>query len=198
MKIEIPMRFETEPLLWSVDDTYTDTECRNFIDIIERSSDLSPPNNPLYRDQDRAIKDDPVIAEELFRRLRPHLPERINTLKLIGLNERLRLYRYRAGQQFVPHMDHWYRPSENRITLHTVLVYFNDDFEGGETRFQEQIEQTIIPKRGRVAIFQHKIRHEGCLVQRGTKYVMRSDVIYEAPEPISTVGFQCSGLTATT
>jgi hypothetical protein len=188
MKIEIPMRFETEPLLWFVDDIYTDTECRNFIDIIEGSSDLSPPNNPLYRDQDRAIKDDPVIAKELFRRLRPHLPERINMLKLIGLNDRLRMYRYRAGQRFEPHMDHWYRPSETRITLHTVLVYFNDDFEGGETRFQEQIEQTIIPKRGRVAIFQHKIRHEGCPVRRGVKYVMRSDVIYEAPEPISTVG----------
>jgi prolyl 4-hydroxylase len=188
MKVEIPMRFETEPLLWSVDDIYTDAECRNFIDIIERSSDLSPPNNPLYRDQDRAIRDDPIIAEELFRRLRPHLPEQIDVLKLIGLNDRLRMYRYRAGQRFVPHMDHWYRPSENRITLHTVLVYFNDDFEGGETRFQEQIEQTIIPKRGMVAIFQHKIRHEGCLVRRGIKYVMRSDVIYEAPEPISTVG----------
>ena len=74
------------------------------------------------------------------------------------------MYRYRTGQKFEPHMDHWYRPSESQITLHTVLVYFNDDFEGGETRFQEQIEQTIIPKSGMVAIFQHKIRHEGCPV----------------------------------
>ena len=95
------------------------------------------------------------------------------------------MYRYRTGQKFEPHMDHWYRPSESQITLHTVLVYFNDDFEGGETRFQEQIEQTIIPKRGMVAIFQHKIRHEGCPVRRGIKYGMRSDVIYEADEPIA-------------
>lgn len=56
--------------------------------MIEGSSAVSPPNNPLYRDQDRAIKDDPVIAEELFRRLRPHLPEGIYMLKLIGLNDR--------------------------------------------------------------------------------------------------------------
>lgn len=185
MPIQIPMRFETEPLLWLVDDVYTEGECRNFIDFIEQSSPTLATNNPLYRDQDRSIEDNPKIAEDLFLRLYPHLPQQINMLKLVGLNERLRMYRYRTGQRFDPHMDHWYRPSQNRISLHTVLVYFNDDFEGGETRFQEQIEQTIIPKRGMVAIFQHKIRHEGCPVRRGIKYAMRSDVIYEADEPIS-------------
>ena len=188
MPIQIPMRFETEPLLWLVDDVYTENECRNFIDFIEQSSPTLATNNPLYRDQDRLIEDNPKIAEDLFLRLYPHLPQQINMLKLVGLNERLRMYRYRTGQRFEPHMDHWYRPSENRISLHTVLVYFNDDFEGGETRFQEQIEQTIIPKRGMVAIFQHKIRHEGCPVRRGIKYAMRSDVIYEADEPISAPG----------
>jgi len=182
------MRFETEQLLWSVRDVYTEAECRDFIELIERSAPTLATNNPLYRDQDRVIRDDPAIAEELFRRLRPHLPEQIRMLRLVGLNERLRMYRYRAGQRFEPHMDHWYRPSENRITLHTVLVYFNDDFEGGETRFQEQVEETIIPERGMAAIFQHKIRHEGCPVRRGIKYAMRSDVIYEAHEPIETVG----------
>jgi prolyl 4-hydroxylase len=98
------------------------------------------------------------------------------------------MYRYRIGQRFEPHMDHWYRPSETQITLLTVLVYLNDNFEGGETRFQEQIEQTITPKCGMVSIFQHKIRHEGCPVRRGIKYAMRSDVIYEAFETIGKAG----------
>ena len=187
MPLQIPMRFENEPLLWSVDDVYTKEECDRFIALIERSSPTLATNNPLYRDQDRVIKDDPAIAEELFHRLYHHLPKQINTLKLVGLNERLRMYRYRTGQKFEAHMDHWYRPRENQITLHTVLVYFNDDFEGGETRFQEQIEQTIIPKSGMVAIFQHKIRHEGCPVRRGIKYAMRSDVIYDAGEPIGNM-----------
>jgi hypothetical protein len=85
-------------------------------------------------------------------------------------------------------MDHWYQPSDTQITLHTVLVYFNDDFEGGETRFHEQLEQTVIPKAGSVAVFQHKLRHEGCPVVSGAKYAMRSDVIYESSEPISRPG----------
>ncbi|HEY9848354.1 MAG TPA: 2OG-Fe(II) oxygenase [Leptolyngbyaceae cyanobacterium] len=188
MPIKIPFRFESEPLLWAVENIYTEAECRNFIELIEESSPTLATNNPLYRDQDRVIRDDPKIAEELFRRLRPHLPAQINQLRLVGLNDRLRMYRYREGQRFEPHMDHWYRPSENRISLHTVLVYFNHNFDGGETRFCEQIEQTIRPKSGMAAIFQHKIRHEGCVVRQGIKYAMRTDVIYEGDEQIVEVG----------
>jgi hypothetical protein len=186
--MDIPMRFENEPLLWTVNDIYSVEECREQMALIERSSPALATNNPLYRDQDRVIRDDPDLASDLFRRLRPSLPERIGGLQLVGLNERLRFYRYRPGQRFEAHMDHWYRPNERQITLHTVLAYFNDDFEGGETRFQEQFERVLVPKRGMVAVFQHKLRHEGCVVQRGAKYAMRSDVIYEAPKPIGRVG----------
>ncbi|MCF6258901.1 MAG: 2OG-Fe(II) oxygenase [Gammaproteobacteria bacterium] len=43
----------------------------------------------------------------------------------------------------------------------------------------EQLEEKIKPKAGEVAIFQHKIRHEGCKVIQGTKYALRTDVIYK-------------------
>jgi hypothetical protein len=42
-------------------------------------------------------------------------------------------------------MDHWFQPTATRITRLTVFVYFNDDFGGGETRFMEQVECTIVP-----------------------------------------------------
>lgn len=179
MPIEVPFRFETEKMLWLVDSVYTPEECANFIRSIEKSQPELATNNPLYRNQDRVIIDDRILADDLFRRLKPHLPQKMGNLRLLRLNERLRMYRYRPGQSFSPHMDHWYRPCETQITLHTVLVYFNDNFEGGETRFMEQIEEIVVPRPGRVAIFQHKIRHEGCIVSRGTKYAMRTEVIYE-------------------
>jgi hypothetical protein len=188
MPFDIPMRFDAERLLWCVEDVYTPAECAAFIDLIERSSPSLATNNPLYRNQDRVIRDDPGLAGELFRRLRPHLPERMGPLRLVGLNERLRFYRYHPGQRFEPHMDHWYQPDDLRITLHTVLAYFNDDFEGGETRFHEQIDSVVRPLAGMVAVFQHKIRHEGCEVRRGSKYAMRSDVVYESNEPLRRPG----------
>jgi prolyl 4-hydroxylase len=188
MPFDIPMRFESERLLWWVDDVYTPVECAAFIELIERSGPTLATNNPMYRNQDRVMRDDPGIATDLFQRLRPYLPEKMGPLDLVGLNDRLRFYRYNPGQRFEPHMDHWYRPDERQITLHTVLVYFNDDFEGGETRFQEQIEAVVHPRPGTVVLFQHKIRHEGCEVFRGKKYAMRSDVIYGADEPLGSAG----------
>lgn len=188
MAVEVPMRFEDEAMLWCVDGVYTPAECAAFIALIEASDPEIATNNPIYRDQDRVIRDDPDAARDLFARLRPSLPAAMGPLRLAGLNERLRFYRYRAGQRFSPHMDHWYRPDERRITLHTVLVYFNDDFEGGETRFMEQLDRVVVPRPGRVAVFQHKLRHEGCPVLAGTKYALRSDVIYEADEPIGRAG----------
>ena len=190
MPIDIPMRFEEEPLLLSVPEVYSAEECQRFISLIESSAPSLATNNPIYRDQDRVIRDDPRVAAELFSRLRPHLPGVMGPLRLVGLNARFRMYRYRPGQRFEPHMDHWYQASGNRITLYTVLVYFNDDFEGGETRFCEQLDETIVPRRGLTAIFQHKIRHEGCPVRRGIKYAMRSDVLYEADDAIRTPGLE--------
>ena len=174
-------------MLWTVDEVYSPAECARFIALIEAAAPVLAGNNPLYRDQDRVMRDDPETAGDLYRRLRPHLPERIGVYRCIGLNERLRFYRYRPGQAFAPHMDHWYRPAPDRITLLTVLVYFNDDFAGGETRFQEQLERTLVPRPGLVALFQHKIRHEGCPVVSGRKYAMRTDVVYQAPGEIGQV-----------
>lgn len=184
MPIELPMRFEGERLLWTVEAVYSPAECDDPIANIEQWGPTLATNNPGHRDQDRVMRDDPAIAADLFRRLRPQLPETMGALRLVGLNERLRFYRYRQGQQFTPHMDHWYWPTERQVTLHTVLVYFNADFEGGETRFIEPVAELVVPMAGRVAIFQHKLRHEGCPVRSGTKYAMRTDVIYEADEPI--------------
>jgi hypothetical protein len=66
MSLQIPMRFENEPLLWLVNDVYTKEECDRFIEFIEKSSPTLATNNSLYRDQDRVIKDDPEIAKELI------------------------------------------------------------------------------------------------------------------------------------
>lgn len=184
MAIELPVRFEEQPLLWTIPNVYTKAECDDFVALIERANPGLATNNALHRDQDRVMIDDPEVAGELFRRLERHLPSRIHEFTLVGLNERLRFYRYAPGQQFAEHMDHWYLPAPNRVTLHTVLVYFNGDFEGGETRFSGQVEQVVVPEPGLVAIFQHKVRHEGCAVRSGTKYAMRTEVVFEAPDTI--------------
>lgn len=181
---EVPMLFADCALLWTAEDLYTPEECARFIVRIEAAKPGLATNNPLYRDQDRVIEDDPDTAADLMRRLRPHLPPKIGGLNLYGLNERLRMYRYRPGQKFSLHTDHWYQPTPHRITLLTVLVYFNGDFQGGETQFHQELRATIRPRPGRVAVFQHKVNHEGRPVTSGVKYALRTDVFYDAPTKI--------------
>lgn len=38
----------------------------------------------------------------------------------------------------------------------------------------------ISPRRGRALLFQHMVLHGGRAVTRGSKYVLRSDVLYRA------------------
>lgn len=180
----VPMRFPDVPLLWTVHRVFNAAECRERIRRIEAWGPELATNNPMYRDQDRVMRDDPTESARLLDRLRPHLPERIGELRLHSMNVRLRYYRYTPGQRFAAHMDHWYQPNDRQITLLTTLTYFNGGLEGGETRFTEQVDAVVEPEAGLCAIFQHKIRHEGRPVVRGTKYAMRADVIYEAPSPI--------------
>mgnify|MGYP000730930096 CR=1 FL=1 len=178
------MRFADTPLLWTVEDVLTARECQAFIDHIEAENPGLATDNPMYRDQDRVIRDDAAWAERLFERLEPQLPAVVGGLALHAVNERLRLYRYAVGQRFAPHMDHWYQPTSRTVSLLTLLVYLNDDFEGGGTRFHEQLDAVVEPVRGTAALFQHKVRHEGEPVRRGTKYALRSDVLYVAPDEV--------------
>jgi hypothetical protein len=53
----------------------------------------------------------------------------------------------------------------------------NDDFDGGETLFEDV---TIEPERGMALIFAHGYLHEGGEVLAGRKYVLRTDVMYAA------------------
>jgi hypothetical protein len=55
------------------------------------------------------------------------------------------------------------------------MIYLNDDFEGGETTFPEFL---IRPEQGMALIFNHDVYHSGREVTRGTKYVLRTDVMY--------------------
>ncbi len=99
----------------------------------------------------------------------------IDAFHPLGFNELLRCYKYRPGEQFRRHEDFAHEWDSTKRTFLTVLLYLNDDFTGGETRFEEG---TIEPKIGRTVIFPHELVHEGCQVSTGAKYALRSDVVF--------------------
>jgi predicted 2-oxoglutarate/Fe(II)-dependent dioxygenase YbiX len=137
--------------------------------------------NKQVRDNARLILDDAELAARLWQRAEALLPRRYRNWTAIGFNERFRFYRYDPGQKFAPHWDGCFRRDTAEQSQLTFMVYLNDGFLGGETRFyldngMPRLE--VKPERGMALVFVHKQLHEGAPVADGRKYVLRTDVMY--------------------
>ena len=188
------------PLIYSVDKILTDAYCDKLIAESERQTYEKAlitigkeqyRANPNVRNNDRIIFESHLMAESLFDLTKKYLPATWDEglWELVGLNERFRYYRYSHGQRFKAHFDGYYERNKFEKSFLTLLFYLNDDFTGGETTFFEyrgtNMDEltsrfTIIPKKGQALIFDHNQLHEGSEVTTGTKYVLRTDVMYRA------------------
>lgn len=170
----------------------TPAECDRFIAQAEglgfQTATISTVLGPLevkdYRDNDRVILDDPALAAELWVRAGPHVPPVLPDIlsrrcEAVGFNERFRLYRYAVGQQFAPHADGRFKRESGEESRLTWMIYLNDDFDGGQTRFYLYEDVlSVRPERGMALAFDHEHVHEGAPVLTGRKYVLRTDVMY--------------------
>lgn len=112
----------------------------------------------------------------------------------------MQIYRYEPGQSFAPHYDDTVKVGANH-TEWTLLVYLSgsEDVGGGETAFypsgiapiengkprkaklKPSEEDVVVElKRGLALLHRHGrecLLHEGRPVLKGTKWVLRSDVV---------------------
>lgn len=185
----------THPLLWTVPDLFTPEECARILAGVSGHEWLPATVNSAagrvveakVRDNTLAVVRDPALAEEMFRRVSPHVPREMRAewsgepgvrMAVTGVHVPVRVYRYEPGQHFGLHQDQSYFREDGAKSLLTFMVYLNEGFEGGETEFPEQ-ERTVVPKTGTALLFQHMLLHAGKKVERGTKLVLRSDVLYK-------------------
>lgn len=171
-------------IIWTIDNFLTSSECEELILFSEQKgyklAEVSLPSGSKIitgiRNNYRLIYEDLDLASKYWSVLKQYCPEKIDDAIANGLNEQFRFYKYESNQRFKRHIDGRYKRSENEESRITFMIYLNDDFEGGETKFDEV---TVSPKTGTVLCFIHEQKHEGCPVPEGTKYVLRSDVMYK-------------------
>ncbi len=179
--------FEYSPDAFALTEFLSPEECNAFI---ERGEGLGFDDAPInmtsgqvvaseIRDSTRAMVDDPELANTLWSRFKVHAPKEVNGWKVIGLNERFRIYRYDQYQIFRWHSDGRFARNEREESKHTFMIYLNDDFEGGFTDFRSF---KVFPVQGMALCFHHPLLHEGATVSRGRKYVLRTDVMYKAAD----------------
>lgn len=88
----------------------------------------------------------------------------------------MKLYRLEAGRGAVaPHQDRDYDGPDGSMARHSILVFLNDGYGGGETLF-EGVEPKEHPQVGGGLFFPHDVFHEGRNVTRGTKFVLKTDL----------------------
>ncbi len=127
------------------------------------------------RNNQRVLFTDYDLAATLWNTAKEYAPVKIGNSNAIGLNELFRFYKYQVGQQFKKHIDQSFIRNENEASYYTFMIYLNDDYGGGETLFDDII---VKAKQGMALIFLHSLEHEGAKVNSGSKYILRSDIMY--------------------
>jgi hypothetical protein len=176
--------------IYTIDAFWTKQQCEDFIEKCEQKGfeDAKILTGggykvvPSVRNNERVMYKDYDLADEIWQLLKPFAPQYIGQSEAIGLNEMFRIYKYQPGQQFKRHRDLSYVRDESEASYFTFMIYLNDNFEGGDTGFSDSLR--IQPKQGTALIFLHDLLHEGSSVLKGTKYVLRTDIMYKIPDAL--------------
>jgi len=108
-----------------------------------------------------------------------------------SLNERLRIFKYTKGQEFKKHFDGGFAKNWLDRSHMTFIAYLGTPEEGGHTGFYNSNSRieivTVPPTKGSALIFFHEGHalsplHSGLPVERGTKYALRSDIMFKKPK----------------
>lgn len=150
----------------------------------------------IQRISHRLMKDVPEFASQIFERLSPFLPQTFSvpiedeflgpfskgTWLLKEAHDRISFLKYDVGGKFSLHRDVIFMKNENLRSFYTVLIYLNENYEGGNTIIYNENREVlyeIVPKTGLAFVMPKRQMHEGCEVMHGTKHVLRVDVLYE-------------------
>jgi hypothetical protein len=157
---------------------------QGFIRVTQRES-----KEYAFRDNDRILLRLPIVSEGLWKRMAQYVPKTYEGMTVVGLNPAIRFYKYSKGQRFGCHVDESDTDPETGChSRFTVLIYLNDksdsELEGGSTIFYENGSIRVLtmePETGTALIHGHGdkcLLHEGSLVTKGAKFVLRTDVMY--------------------
>lgn len=171
--------------IWTIQNFLGATICNELIEKSEKigyqEATVSLPEGGKMmkglRDNYRVNLKDPEFAENLFQSIGAFLPRLDECSTAVGLSEMVRFYRYDKNQRFKRHIDGRVIDAGRESRL-TFMVYLNDKFSGGETKFDDAV---ISPTTGMALLFIHEQKHESLPIRAGTKYVLRSDVFYDSP-----------------
>ena len=165
-----------ENTIWTVDGFLSKEQCEYYIDRIDNKTGIIPFTDSGYFKNDKYT--DVQLTEYLYRKLKK---TGIDT-DIIRANNLIMTGKYLPGDKFGLHTDTglFYDSKTKEKSSHTLLIYLNDDLEGGETVFyDDKFNQTkiILPKQGKALLFDISLWHQGSEIIYGNKYWIGCEMI---------------------
>src|SRR5205085_7229666 len=125
-------------------------ECDEILANIspEKFENMSDKYDFQKRNNSRLVVMDDELAQILWQRLTfiNEIKKLISNTKplgfnvqgdweMSGVNKAMRLNKYRQDEHFAPHKDAQYAPNGDERSLLSLIIYLNDNYEKGETKF---------------------------------------------------------------
>lgn len=150
-------------------DVLTNEECERYINEIENSTHTRPFTTSSN------FKNIKYIDEQLAN----YFYDKVKIGK--RANKYIMCAKYTSGQNFNIHTDTgiYFNKKYKEYSKYTLLIYLNDNFDGGETIFYDDSLKEIKrikPKKGSAIVFDMDIFHKGNLVT-GCKYWIGCELI---------------------
>jgi len=187
--------------IWVLPNFFSRQECTAWIHFMEQQQPLDYVHQRgtrylAARECYRFSRQDATMSHRIFERLRdgtkllPALPSARELFsgdaaggeqftRPVTCNPNLRLYKYCVGHCFGKHIDESNVVPHHGVTRMTVLIYLSE-CQGGATRFEGDV--AFAPQPGALLVHVHGedqcLEHEADPVDGGTKYVLRTDLVY--------------------
>lgn len=166
-----------------IENVFNKQECEKLIEISEKKGYSYETSFLDKRKSKRCIIDNQLFSERLFHIIYKYLPLTYHSKNIKYINPRFRFLKYNIGDYFTRHRDGNYIDIDGNKSLITILIYLNDDYEGGYTTFFTDPDDyngyIIIPKCGMICLLDQEIGHEVNSLISGNKYVIRTEIMYD-------------------
>lgn len=140
------------------------------------------------------------LAKLVWEAVKQVVPKKLEDgRELVGIRSLMNFYRYEVGQYFSTHYDGGFIYRDSGVFAeYTFLLYLNEDYSGGTTRFCDVEEwngelKDVHPNLGRILVFrQRDMKHCGAQILAGSKFVIQGMIMYSPHENIKPSNFRPS------
>jgi prolyl 4-hydroxylase len=163
--------------IWITTSLLSLDECTSIIEAAEANRfNVAHMYEEFGRHNHETFLESSDAAERLMSRLDTDVSQESSiNFRVKAIGKSLECYRYDKGEFIAPHTDAAVEIQPNIWSEFTLVLYLNEDFEGGETAFPS-LGLKIRPRRGEAVLFMQSLPHEGAIVIRGRKYILRTGV----------------------